>query len=398
MPHDLRVHRKSRPSLKRSENTLRKRILLAVCVIGVAVLLLVNHLMGKELLKSEKGSVEAFPKGGFSHMGPEKPIATCVSPWDERREKKISELARRPNELGTVPIIMYHAIGEPESDWVRTPDNFRADLMRFYELGYSLVPFQSYLSGQMDLKAGVSPLIITFDDSSAGQFRFVTKKYVSEDGARIPLELKVPDPNSAVGILLEFSGKHPGFGHAATFYLNFPAPFGSPDEKADKLRYLLECGMEIGNHTYNHKDLLDCPKDVIMAELGKQSNEVERLTGVKPLSLALPYGNYPRDGANKQYLLQGQYEGVSYRNLGVLLVGAEPALSPYHQSLNKAALPRIRGSEEELSKWLRYLDDSGTRYVSDGSLATIAVPESRKDDVSETFGDGFEIVIVPNLP
>jgi peptidoglycan/xylan/chitin deacetylase (PgdA/CDA1 family) len=153
--------------------------------------------------------------------------------------------------------------------------------------------------------------------------------------------------------------------------------------------------MEIGNHTYNHRDLRDATADVIQTELGRLSAEIEKLTGQRPLSLALPYGSYPRDPANKQYLLAGEYQGIPYENLGVLLVGAEPAPSPYHQGFNRAAIPRIRGSEEELSKWLNYLESSGTRYVSDGNPDTIAIPEGRQDEIADTFAGIYELVVLP---
>jgi peptidoglycan/xylan/chitin deacetylase (PgdA/CDA1 family) len=177
--------------------------------------------------------------------------------------------------------------------------------------------------------------------------------------------------------------------------VDFPAPFEVPDEVHAKLNFLLECGMEIGNHTYNHRNLRDVPADMIQMELGKLSAEIQKLTGQRPLSLALPYGSYPRDPANKQYLMAGEYQGIAYENLGVLLVGAEPALSPYHVSFNRAAIPRIRGSEEELSKWLDYLDSSGSRYVSDGQADTIAVPERQLDKLAEAFSGTYDLVVLP---
>ncbi|HHY11483.1 MAG TPA: polysaccharide deacetylase family protein [Firmicutes bacterium] len=372
--------------------------LVAACAIGIAILFFMRPLRGPGVFGTGKSQglgevpVQA-PEPGPPVVEPEnKP----VSALGETRARKVSELAERPNELGKVPVIMYHVIGESESDWVRTAANFRRDLERYYELGYSLVPLQSYLTGEIDLPAGVSPLVITFDDATAGQFRLIAKKYVEDNGARKSLEHNVPDPDSAVGILLEFSKAHPGFGHAATFFVDFPAPFEVPGEVREKLNYLLDCGMEIGNHTYNHRNLRDCSADVIQMELGKQSGEIEQLTGRRPLSLALPYGGYPKDSSNKKHLMAGEYQGTAYENRAVLLVGAEPALSPYHESLNKAAIPRIRGSEEELSKWLEYLDSSGTRYVSDGKAGTITVSEREQDSIAGAFRDTYEIVLLPD--
>ncbi len=366
--------------------------LTVVCVTGVVGIFFIVY---SATLRSFNDDSEAL--GQISDLnqsnGPGVEIGDDFkSPLEERRFMKINQLAKSPNELGMVPIIMYHQIDEPESEWVRTPDNFRRDLERFYELGYSLVSLQSYLAGHIELPAGVSPLIITFDDGSAGQFRYITKRYIDDNGARLPMEVLIPDPDSAVGILLDFSKEYPEFGHAATFFLNFPAPFGIPIEVDRKLNFLLSHGMELGNHTYNHKNLGNCCKNVIEAELGEQSRAIEQITGVKPLSLALPYGVYPRCDDCKKYLMTGEYQGHVYENRAVLLVGAEPALSPYHLHLDKSVLPRIRGSEEELSKWLKYLDDSNTRYISDGNSEVITVTKSERLYIDEAFSETYDIM------
>ena len=43
------------------------------------------------------------------------------------------------NELGKVPIIMYHDVQDYEAEWVRSRSNFRKDLERFHD-GYSPAP------------------------------------------------------------------------------------------------------------------------------------------------------------------------------------------------------------------------------------------------------------------
>jgi hypothetical protein len=89
------------------------------------------------------------------------------------------------------------------------------------------------------------------------------------------------------------------------------------------------------------------------------------------LSLALPYGNYPK---SKRNLLAGWCDDVYYRNLGVLLAGAEPAPSPYSTEFNPLAIPRINGSDPELDKWLGCLERyPERRYTSDGRSDTVAV-------------------------
>lgn len=273
-------------------------------------------------------------------------------------DKELAEL--QVNELGGVPIIMYHDIGDREGYLIRSRDNFRKDLQRFYELGYCLIPLSDYLTGDIRLPAGKSPLVITFDDGRASQL-----KLIEVDG-----EI-VADPDCAVGILLDFSRKHPGFGHSATFFVNYPRMFGTESRAAEYMKFLLDNGMEIGNHTLTHRNLASASAEEVAREIGGLANEIRDVLDYDTLSLALPYGNYPK---SKQFLLSGRWDDQYYRNLGVLLAGAEPAPSPYSLKFNPLAVPRIHGSDEELDKWLRTLEKyPERRYVSDGQSDTVAI-------------------------
>ena len=70
-------------------------------------------------------------------------------------------------------ILEYHKIDYPESRWTRTPENFRNDLQRFYEKGYQLIRLGDFLENRIRVGKGKTPLILTFDDSSPGQLRFL---------------------------------------------------------------------------------------------------------------------------------------------------------------------------------------------------------------------------------
>lgn len=285
-----------------------------------------------------------------------------------------------PNELGKIMIVMYHDIQSEEKEWARSRENFRKDLERFYRQGFVLIKLSSYLRGEISVPAGKTPLVLTFDDATPGQFRFVEK-----DGKL------VPDPDCAVGILLDFYRKHPDFGCAATFFIDFPAPFGVPSQVEPKLRFLLENGMEIGNHTYNHRNLRNSTAEEIAEEIGKLAAAVKNICGYEVCSLALPFGAYPQ---HKEALASGVWEGVEYQNLGVLLVGAEPAPSPFSRHFRPLAIPRIRGSEEELSKWLGYFQrNPRARFVSDGNPDTITIIQGDEGNVERDRTSGKRIVV-----
>lgn len=260
------------------------------------------------------------------------------------------------NLLGVVPILMYHHIGRPDGTWTRTPENFRADLERLYAEGYRPVALADYLQGCIDLPAGTHPVILTFDDSSPGQFRYL----VGPDG-----EPRI-DPESAVGILLEFAREHQDFLPRATFFVNFPNPFGQPLWAARKLGELVELGMELGNHTYSHANLRNLDAAAGVQELARAQAAVRRvLPDYALVSVALPYGALPRD---EQYLLSGGEGPGAYHHLGVLLVGAQPAPSPLDPRFDPRRVPRIRADGEHLGRWLGDLARRPERrFTSDGA-------------------------------
>ena len=294
-----------------------------------------------------------------------------------------------PNELGEIMVLMYHEIGHPEGEWQRTPENFRRDLETLYTEGYRLVSLDDVVQGEIDIPAGTSPVVLTFDDANRGNFN-----YLEQNGE---MEL---DPDCAVAILEDFYAKYPDFGLAATFYIYYPNPFRQPALIEEKLNYLVDKGFDIGNHTYGHANLGRIGPTEIQRELALHQKHTEQyIPGYIVRSLALPYGASSQDHAH--LLLEGSYEGTRYRNEAVLLVGANPAPSPFHQKFNPARLPRIRASEMNTAgvgmyDWLDVLEaNPQRRYVSDGNPNTIMVPESLQDALDKNRAGNREIIIYP---
>lgn len=272
-----------------------------------------------------------------------------------------------PNELGRVMILEYHKIDRPEERWTRTPDNFRRDLRRLWERGYRLVALNDYLDGKITLPRGTSPVILTFDDSSPGQFR-----YIERNGEW------VIDPDCAVGILEAFEREHPEFGHAATFYvLPGAAPpnrlFNQPELAARKLRYLVSRGYEIGNHTLWHANLSRYPEAVVREQIAQAQAWIQRhVPGYRPRTLALPMGAFPKEAS---WAASGEAGGIAYRHDAVLMVAGGAAPSPVSSAFDPLRVPRIQAVERELEYWLTHFDRRPEeRYVSDGDPATITVP------------------------
>ncbi|MFN2272603.1 MAG: hypothetical protein ACK2US_17305, partial [Anaerolineae bacterium] len=100
-----------------------------------------------------------------------------------------------PNPQGDVLVLVYHAIGRPEDRWRRTPENFRADLEYLITHGYYPVNLVDLATGNLGhVPPGRRPIVLTFDDSTAGHFRYL------EDGSI--------DPDCAVGVLLAMHEKY----------------------------------------------------------------------------------------------------------------------------------------------------------------------------------------------
>jgi len=286
--------------------------------------------------------------------------------------------AAAPNELGEFMILEYHKIDFPEARWTRTPEHFRGDLESLWSRGYRLMALDDLLDGRVAAPAGTTPIVLTFDDSSPGQFR-----YLDHNGTLII------DPTCAVGVLEAFAREHPEFGHAATFYvLPGASPpnrlFNQPALAGRKLQYLATHGYEIGNHTLWHATLSKYPESVVRAQIAEAQQWIDRdVPGYRLRTLALPMGAYPRD---LDWAIAGDADGTSYQNDAILMIAGGPAPSPYARTFDPYHLPRIQATAQELANWLTYFDrHPERRYVSDGDPTTITIPRGTRSAVQPRY-------------
>ncbi|MFT7834675.1 polysaccharide deacetylase family protein [Saccharothrix sp. BKS2] len=282
------------------------------------------------------------------------------------------------DELGQVPILMYHRIVErTESVYDRTPAAFRAELDRLATEGYVPVTTTEYATGRIDIPAGRHPVVLTFDDGDPTQFA------LGPDGG--------PAPGTAVAILLDVAARHPGFRPVASLYVN-AAPFGSADG-AGVLPWLRDHGFEIGNHTLDHTNLASVGDAQVREAIALGQREIQRaLPDSRVTSLALPFGAVP---ANGELARRGTAAGASYDHACVLLVGANPAPSPHSTDFDPLNTPRIRsqdaaGHEAEYGStaWLDKLAAApASRYTSDGDPERISYPAARGAVLAPGFAD-----------
>ncbi|SEF19559.1 Peptidoglycan/xylan/chitin deacetylase, PgdA/CDA1 family [Amycolatopsis pretoriensis] len=264
------------------------------------------------------------------------------------------------DELGRVPILMYHRIVErPRSVYDRTPADFTAELERLAAEDYVPVTTAELVSRRLDLPAGAHPVVLTFDDGDPSTFALTPQGQ--------------PAAGTAIRILLDVAAAHPRFRPVASLYVN-EHPFGAPDD-GPALRWLAAHGFEIGNHTRHHTNLRTASESEVTTAITEEDAAI-RATGYQPRTLALPYGTHPRHP-------ESALRGPGYAYEGALLVGAGPAPSPCSADFDPGAIPRIRsqssGTEAEYgsSHWLDVLAaPHGNRYTSDGDPATVAYPRS----------------------
>lgn len=283
----------------------------------------------------------------------------------------------KANELGLVPVLMYHKLTPtPKGEYDRRPDDFRAELQRLHDSGYRPVLARDLVAGTMDVPAGKSPVVLTFDDSTISQYRLDPDGSVGAD--------------TAIGILLEFSMSHPDFKPVATMFVN-----GNPFEAGRgtaALQDLVRRGFELGAHTLTHQNLGRTDPENVQKELVEGLRVMnDAVPSEKVVTMALPFGAHPKD---KALAHDGSWDGQRYSFGGVFLVGAEPSRSPFSAAFDPLAIPRIRSADWDGGKpnfgsafWLTSLDEHPERrYVSDGDPSRVSFPRSELDSLGASVG------------
>ena len=294
-------------------------------------------------------------------------------PTEQESNQPEPALPANVNEAGRVPVLMYHRIAVSESDYDRTPDDFRKDLERLYEEGYRPISLSDFVEGKIEVPAGLSPVIITFDDGDKSQYEAL------EQGVE-------PTEGCAVGIMEAFREAHPDFNPQATFFVNGGVPFGQKAKLQEKITYLVSRGYTIGNHTWGHEKLSTLTPDQIAEALGKNAAALEELAGRTVNLLALPYGIRPKDETAMSAVLAGSFGGKAYSNAGICNVGWQPELPAYVKGFDPAAINRIRCGDDadETGDWLKRLSEKPeNRYFSDGDPNTVTVPAAMADSINE---------------
>ena len=288
------------------------------------------------------------------------------------------------NELGKVPIMMYHGIREKTSSstgtiggnvdkdgYNRTPEAFRKDLEFYFEKGYRMVRLSDYIHGDISTEYGKSPIVLTFDDGNEDNIRVTGL----DDNGNI-----IIDKDSAVGILEDFKKNHPDTPVTATFFVN-GGIFNQEEYNEKILKWLVDNGYDVGNHTKTHLDIKKSSGDRVQEEIAYVYDELEKVIPGKYVKIiALPFGSpYVKSHENYKYVLSSTYNGKTYDTEAALRVGWEPEVSPYDKEFDMTFLKRCRaydnnGKEFDIEMVFNMLEN--TKYISDGNKDTIVIDSS----------------------
>jgi peptidoglycan/xylan/chitin deacetylase (PgdA/CDA1 family) len=271
--------------------------------------------------------------------------------------------------LGKVPVLMVHVLGEPEGMWTITPDRFRRALQVLYDSGYRPITVAQLIDKRIDVPAGKRPVVFTFDDASPSQFR-----YTERNG-----ELVI-DPNTVVGIWMDFSAKHPDWKPRATFCTLSGAEAGRSlfgnkgiegqrDEwRFRKLQWLHAQGFELCNHTLWHAQLSKYPDAFVQEQIARGNMAIDSaVPGYRVRTFALPLGVWPKNRAlARAGMWRDPKSGTEHRYSydAILEVAGGPGPSPFDSAFNPLSIKRYNLYRESVQELVVRLARPEAGYVA----------------------------------
>ena len=296
-----------------------------------------------------------------------------------------------PNEMGRIPVLMYHSVGDPPltgrlARFSHLGLSIPASLLRkhlemLYASGFYPVNLRDILSPTIDIPLGRTPVVLTFDDARASQFRY------HRDGSI--------DPNCAIGVLAAFHKLHPDWPERATFFIlpesrYNPAPFGQHGREKQKFEYLFDHGYELANHSTTHHPMARMDAKMLVWEMATCARFIHHLVPDAPVdTMALPYGIRPAKALLPVLLGNGSN---GYKNRCIALAAGDASYAPGDKRFNKLGVMRIGSEPGNIERWIKVLKAArvavtrnGIRaYVSDGDPVLLSAPKSLTKYINRT--------------
>ena len=315
--------------------------------------------------------------------------------------KEINYQEVKPNEVGTILVVMYHGLADAETydngsmnfkRYQRKIEDFKKDLNYMYENGYRPISIRDYVDNNITVKPGFTPIVLTFDDGLESAFSLIEENKV----------YKVAK-DTAVSIMNEFAIEHPDFGKGATFYINANQDtFGEVGTLKERIEFLINEGYNVANHTKGHANLGKLDGDSIQQQLGAIDQMIKDIIPNYTVdTIALPFGIRPDEGLRK-FIKEGEFNEKKYRyNLAFRVGYSAPYVSVNNVKFSPYNHPRVTASDmDDWDMWYAfdYFDNQypSMKYISDGNPGRISVPKSWEERVNKDSLLDKELFIYEN--
>lgn len=176
---------------------------------------------------------------------------------------------------GSVPILTWHAVMEPQSEYDTAPDALAAQLDALRAAGFHAVSLREVIAHE-DAGAPLpdKPVVLTFDDGTRDHFATV-----------LPL-LRAREMRATFFVVPTWIGADEKHRH-----IEIDGGVARPCLILPELRALAGAGMEIGAHGLRHQRLRDLPEPRAREEIFAAKSALEQLLAAPVLFFAWPFNS-----------------------------------------------------------------------------------------------------------
>lgn len=243
---------------------------------------------------------------------------TCLHTYNSSLSAVLPVVADTRPEV-QLPILMYHKIAEDSAadEYTITQKQFADDLLWLKENGFTTVTTHQLISYAESGEAlPEKPVLLTFDDGYYNNYLYAVPLLAQNNMTAV---------FSVIGKEVEdVSGQ-----------LN-RNPLGQSMNSGEVAELAKSNYAEIGSHTYDlhHIDTRkgadritgesqDDYENTLLADLQKNNDYIESVTGSRPLLFAWPYGAYPLDRSADKVLKEAGYKisVTSYQRMNTIEQG-----------------------------------------------------------------------------
>ena len=262
-----------------------------------------------------------------------------------------------------IPIINYHRFVSDDVEYStymkRRIGDFRRDLERLYDAGYSLISLDELIDGNYQLPPGRRPLVISIDDA-----------YFA-DQLWLDPETGEPSPQCGIGVLWQFYHEYPDFGFKVAMFANYGDKLygnvyrygwwyvgdGWKRALTDAIIWGIDHGVMPYNHLWTHPLLTVTKYEHIWEQIDQNDRRLYTMlweAGRRDLIdlicksnfIALPYGIWPESQAGRDLLISYKEPWRDNPVRGIFESGYEympEYANPRAQAFDPYHIPRMAG-------------------------------------------------------